>query len=50
MKTKDRQIFASCQSAKKKLWNVKVTVIPTVVGALGTVSQRPGKENDGSDN
>ena len=24
----------------KKLWNIKVTVIPTVIGALGTVNKR----------
>ena len=25
---------------KKKLWNMKVTVIPIVIGALGTITKR----------
>ena len=28
----------------KRLWNMKVTVIPIVVGTFGTNTQRPGKE------
>ena len=27
----------------KKLWNVKVTVIPIVIGALGSITKRIGK-------
>ena len=32
-----KQIPGSCQRAKKKLSNMKVTVIPIIFGALGTV-------------
>ena len=32
-----------CQKPeKKKLWNMKVTVIPIVIGTLGTVKKRIG--------
>ena len=36
-KQKDRQILGLCQRTKKKQWNIRVTVISNVVGALGTV-------------
>ena len=26
----------------KKLWNMKVTIVPIVIGALGTITKRPG--------
>ena len=34
---KHRQILRPGQRTEKKLWNMKVKVIPIVVGALGTV-------------
>ena len=37
-KSKERQVLRPCKRCKKnKLWNMKVTVIPIVTGALGTV-------------
>ena len=33
---------------QKKLWKMKVTVIPIVVGALGTVHKETGKEIGGT--
>ena len=35
-KQKERQILGPCQRTKIKLWNMKVTVIPIISGALGT--------------
>ena len=35
-KWKEKQIIRSCQN-QKYLWNIKVAVIPVVVGTLGTV-------------
>ena len=32
----------------KKLWNIKVMVMPIVVSALGKVSQKPAKEIRGT--
>ena len=32
---------------KKKLWNMKVTVIPLVIGALGAFNKRLVKELEG---
>ena len=37
-KRKDRQIPGSRQRTEKKLWNMRVMVLPIVIGALGTVS------------
>ena len=37
-KRKDIQILGSCQK-----WNVKVTVIPLVIGALGTIPKKDRK-------
>ena len=33
---------------KVKNWNMKVTVIPIIVGALGTIVQLSGKETEGT--
>ena len=38
-KQTDRQITGSCQRAKKKLWNMKKTMIPTAVGTLGILTK-----------
>ena len=32
-KWKERQVLKPCQRVKKKLWNIKATVIPVVIGA-----------------
>ena len=36
-KQKKKKILSPCERIKKKLWNMWVTVIPIVVGALGIV-------------
>ena len=36
-RNKNRQILGSCQRAEKKLWNIKMTVTPMILGILGTV-------------
>ena len=46
IKQKDRQILGSCKRAGK-LWNMKVAVIPIVVGALGTVLKGLEKKLEG---
>ena len=34
---KIKETLGLCQKTKKKVWNLKVTVIPIIIGALGTV-------------
>ena len=36
---KDKYLDRARELKKKKLWNMKVTVIPIVIGALGTVTK-----------
>ena len=38
-KQKERQVLRLRQRTKKKLWNMKITVMPVVIGALGTISK-----------
>ena len=37
-KPKERPILALCQELRK-LWNMRVTMIPIVIGTLGTVAK-----------
>ena len=37
-KKKDKYLDLARELKKNKLWNVKVTLIPIVIGALGTVT------------
>ena len=32
------QVPGPCQGIEKKLWNMQVTIIPTVIGVFGTVT------------
>ena len=43
-KRKKGQILERCQRIKKKLWNIKVKVMPIVIGALGRVPK--ARKND----
>ena len=36
-KRKEREILGPCLRTKKKLWKKKVTVMPVIIGALGTI-------------
>ena len=36
-KWKERWVHRACQRTKNKQWNMKVTVIPVVIGTLGTI-------------
>ena len=38
-KRKERLVHRLCYRTKRNLWNMKVTVIPLVIGALGTVTK-----------
>ena len=38
------------RNLKKKLWNMKVTIIPIVIGALGIVTKRMSTRNGGLEN
>ena len=40
-----RQVLGPCQKAKN-LWNIKVTVIPVIIGVLGTVLEYLVRELD----
>ena len=42
-KQKMGHVLGICQRTKRKLWNMRVMVIPIVIGALGTVSKSLGE-------
>ena len=45
-KQKERSVPRLCEGTEK-LWNMKITVIPIVIGALGTLTNRISKRTGG---
>ena len=41
----NRQIFGPSQRTKKKLWNMRVTMVSIVIGAFGIVPKKTGKND-----